>query len=100
VCLCDWQSHKLQRNVGNCAKAHFCAYTSCQNRYMNEEFQTVARVAELLGVSKDTVRRLFADEPGVIDLGRHKPALERRRYRVLRIPMSVLDRVLNRKRVK
>jgi predicted transcriptional regulator len=67
---------------------------------MDEQLRTVAEIAELLGVSTDTVRRLFADEPGVIDLGRHEPALDRRRYRVLRIPMSVLDRVLNRKRVK
>jgi predicted transcriptional regulator len=37
---------------------------------MNEKFRTVAEVAEMLGVSRDTVRRLFADEPGVIDLGR------------------------------
>ena len=30
----------------------------------------MAQVAKMLGVSKDTVRRLFADEPGIIDLGR------------------------------
>jgi hypothetical protein len=67
---------------------------------MNEEYRTVAQVAEMLGVSKDTVRRLFADEPGIIDLGRHATALGKRRYRVLRIPVSVLDSVVNRKRVK
>ena len=67
---------------------------------MNEQFRTVAQVAEMLGVSKDTVRRLFADEPWVIDLGRHEPTPSKRRYRLLRIPDSVLDRVLNRKRVK
>jgi hypothetical protein len=54
----------------------------------------------MLGVSKDTVRRLFADEPGIIDLVRHETAQGRRRYRLLRIPDSVLDRVLTRKRVK
>jgi hypothetical protein len=67
---------------------------------MNEQFRTVAEVAQMLGVSKDTVRRLFADEPGIIDLGRHETAQGRRRYRVLRIPASVLDGVVNRKRVK
>jgi len=67
---------------------------------MNEEFRTVAQVAEMLGVSKDTVRRLFADEPGIIDLGRRETTRHKRRYRVLRIPASVLDRVVNRKRVK
>lgn len=59
----------------------------------------MAQVAELLGVSKDTVRRLFADEPGTIDLGRRETARHKRRYRVLRIPAAVLDKVLNRKRV-
>jgi hypothetical protein len=67
---------------------------------MNKELRTVAQVAQMLGVSRDSVRRLFADEPGIIDLGRHETALDRRRYRVLRIPDSVLDRVLNRKSVK
>jgi hypothetical protein len=91
---------KLQRNVGKCAKAHFCAYTSWQNRNMDEQLRTVAEIAELLGVSTDTVRRVFADEPGIIDLGRHETEQHKRRYRVLRIPESVLDRVVNRKRVK
>lgn len=67
---------------------------------MHEELRTVAQIAKMLGVSKDTVRRLFADEPGIIDLGRHQTAQGRRRYRLLRIPDSVLDRVLNRKSVK
>jgi len=67
---------------------------------MDEQLRTVAEIAEMLGVSTDTVRHLFADEPGVIDLDRHEPAQGRRRYRLLRIPDSVLDRVVNRKRVK
>lgn len=67
---------------------------------MDEQLRTVAEIAELLGVSTDTVRRVFADEPGIIDLGRHETEQHKRRYRVLRIPESVLDRVVNRKRVK
>jgi hypothetical protein len=67
---------------------------------MTEQFRTVVEVAEMLNVSKDTVRRLFADEPGVIDLGRRETMVGRRRYRVLRIPTSVLNRVVNGKRVK
>jgi len=51
---------------------------------MNEQFRTVAEVAEMLGVSRDTVRRMFADEPGVIDLGRRNNTKGKRRYRVLR----------------
>lgn len=67
---------------------------------MNEQFRTVAEVAQMLGVSKDTVRRLFADEPGVIDLGRRESTRGKRRYRVLRIPSSVVNRVLNNRSVK
>jgi hypothetical protein len=67
---------------------------------MNDEFRTVAKVAEILGVSKDTVRRLFADEPGVIDLGRHEPTRGKRRYRVLRIPSGVINRVLTSRSVR
>ncbi len=67
---------------------------------MNEQFRTVAEVAEMLGLSKDTVRRLFADEQGVIDLGRHEPTRGKRRYRVLRIPSAVVARFLERRSMK
>jgi hypothetical protein len=73
---------------------------NCQNRYMNEEFRTVARVAEMLGVSTDTVRRLFSNEPGVIDLGQREMSRGKRRYRVLRIPSTVVARFLERRSVK
>ena len=72
----------------------------CQNRYMNEEFRTVAQVAEMLGVSGDTVRRLFSNEPGVIDLGQRETNRGKRRYRVLRIPSAVVARFLERRSVK
>ena len=67
---------------------------------MNEQFKTVAEVAEMLGVSKDTVRRLFADELGVIDLGRREATRGKRRYRVLRIPNAVVARFLEHRSVK
>jgi hypothetical protein len=67
---------------------------------MDEQFRTVAEVADMLGVSTDKVRRLFADEPGVIDLGRHDGTPSRRRYRLLRIPDSVWERVMSRKRIR
>jgi hypothetical protein len=63
-----------------------------------QEFFTVDEIAKMLKISSDTIRRRFENEPGVIDLGaaerRHK-----RRYRVLRIPASVLHRFLHQKRV-
>jgi DNA-binding LacI/PurR family transcriptional regulator len=67
---------------------------------MNEEFRTVAQVAEMLGVSGDTVRRLFSNEPGVIDLGQREISRGKRRYRVLRIPSAVVARFLERRSVK
>jgi hypothetical protein len=43
-------------------------------------------------LSKDTVRRIFQKEPGVVVLGNEARACKRR-YRTLRIPQSVLQRV-------
>lgn len=67
---------------------------------MNEEFRTIGKVAEMLGVSTDTVRRLFCNEPGVIDLGQRETSRGKRRYRVLRIPSAVVARFLERRSVK
>ena len=58
---------------------------------------TPAQVAEAWGVSTDTVRRMFEAEPGVFVIqpppGRFS---RRRRYRTLRIPASVVERVHRR----
>jgi hypothetical protein len=46
----------------------------------------------MLNISRDTVRRMFSSEPGVINVGpRHGAG---RRYCVLRIPRGVLNSVL------
>lgn len=56
---------------------------------------TVAEVAELTGFSRQTVTALFDKEPGVLVIKR--PAgLEKRRYRSIRIPAHVYQRVLRR----
>lgn len=59
---------------------------------MGEEYLTVAAVAEKLNISRDTVRRMFVSEPGVINVGPSHGASCR--YRVLRIPLGVLKRVM------
>jgi AraC-like DNA-binding protein len=64
----------------------------------DSEFLTVAQVAERWGLSSDTITRIFADEPGVIALGKENPRGKRRRV-TLRIPMEVVERV-KRKRAK
>jgi hypothetical protein len=66
---------------------------------MQEQFYTVAEAAEILKVSTDKVTRMFADESGVLDLGSPERS-HKRRYRVLRIPHSVFNRVLYKKRIQ
>lgn len=60
---------------------------------------TVAEVARLMGLSIRTVQRFFLKEPGVLILER--PAkLHKRRYRSIRIPRFVYERVVGRLTVK
>ena len=68
-----------------------------------EDVLTVAEIAVLLRLSKDTTRRIFLDEPGVLKIGQPTRLVGRkyrRRYFVLRIPTSVFERVRDRLRQK
>jgi hypothetical protein len=57
-----------------------------------EQFYTPADTARRWRISVDLVRRIFEFEPGVlIFIGSRSRA--KRRYRTLRIPQSVLERV-------
>jgi hypothetical protein len=60
--------------------------------HLPEKFYTVRELATEWRVSEDTVRRLFEKEPGVLVLGDSSPR-RKRRYRTIRIPASVLERV-------
>lgn len=60
---------------------------------------TVAEVAALMGLSRQTVTRLFQHEPGVIVLERPE-RLHKRAYRSIRIPHVAYERVVNRLMVK
>jgi hypothetical protein len=62
------------------------------------EWLTPQDVALELRVSTDTVMRRFAHEPGVIDLGTPETC-HHRRHRVLRIPRTTLNRVVQTSRV-
>ena len=62
---------------------------------MSTQLLTVRDVAEVLQCSEDSVIRRFAKMDGVIDLG--KTTLGVRRYRVLRIPKTVVERYLTSK---
>ena len=57
---------------------------------------SVAHVAERWGLSADTVRRLFEREQGVLVIEPPRGRFSRRRYRTLRIPESVAERVHHR----
>jgi len=60
-----------------------------------ETLYTVAEIALAWKLSEDKVRRIFESEPGVLVL-ENKGKVYKRRYRTLRIPMSVLQRVYRR----
>lgn len=57
------------------------------------ELLTIEEVAKILNVSPDTVTRRFAKVKGVIDIGSPETP-KRRRYRVLRIPKTVVEKFL------
>jgi hypothetical protein len=59
---------------------------------MSDPLLTVKDVAHVLQCSENSVIRRFAKLDGVVDMGRQ--TLGVRRYRVLRIPKSVVERYL------
>jgi len=72
----------------------------CRTRGMTEKLvYTVAEVAAMMGLSRSTVTRLFEREPGVIILKRPE-LMHKRRYRSIRIPCAVYERVVRRLTVK
>lgn len=74
------------------------SFTASHHTAIGEGDLSVNEVAKITGLSRWSVIRRFENLPGVIDHGspetRHK-----RRYRVLRIPRSVLRQYLHQHRV-
>jgi hypothetical protein len=60
-----------------------------------ERHYTVDDVAEMWKLSRDSVRRLFRDEPGVLAIS-PRQRRGKRAYVTLRIPASVVERVYRR----
>lgn len=58
--------------------------------YLERHFKP-EELAEQWGYSVDSIRRLFANEPGVVRLSRHRPG--KRAYCSLRVPAAVAARV-------
>jgi hypothetical protein len=61
-----------------------------------ERHYTVKEIASLLNLSDDAVRKIFEEEPGVLVLGNATPGRGKRRYRTLRIPEKIVERVHRR----
>lgn len=61
----------------------------------NQTHYTVEQVAEMWNMSRDSVTRLFRDEPGVMKITRPGNRYKRA-YTTIRIPESVLNRVYSR----
>ena len=57
-----------------------------------EKHYSVAELATTWNLSKNTIRRMFENEPGVLKWGRDEGRF-RRRYSTLRIPETVVSRV-------
>ena len=62
---------------------------------LSARYYSVKEISDLLNLSQDSVRKLFQNEPGVLVLG-DQSSKYKRRYTTLRIPESVLRRVLRR----
>lgn len=59
-----------------------------------KETLTTAEIAALTGFSRSTVTRMFERERGVLILMRPE-TLHKRRYRSIRIPRAVFERVID-----
>jgi hypothetical protein len=66
-----------------------------EDAVLSEPYLTPAEIAQRWRMSVDSVVRLFEHEPGILILG-NPTSKHRRRYRTIRIPISVLARVEKR----
>lgn len=57
-----------------------------------ERHYAVTEIAEMWSLSVDKVREIFESEPGVLVIEERSPR-QKRRYRTLRVPQTVLERV-------
>lgn len=62
---------------------------------MEKNAFSVREVAALTGWSPQTITRMFEDEPGVFVLER-PTKMNKRRYRSIRIPRAVYERVIRK----
>jgi len=65
-----------------------------------EPLLTIPEITKLLRIDRHTACRLFADEPGVVVIGNRETRRGQRKYRMLRVPTAVLNRVIARMTVR
>lgn len=58
----------------------------------NEKHYSIIEISQLWALSQKTVRKIFENEPGVIQWGTTE-TMRKRGYRTLRVPETVLQRV-------
>jgi hypothetical protein len=68
--------------------------TSPKTSALEDRHFTIRELSKMWHFSEEFVRQLVKDEPGVTEWVRQRPG--RRRYRVLRIPQSVAERLYRR----
>jgi hypothetical protein len=61
------------------------------------KFLTIQQVADILRLSPESVAKLFTNAHGVVDLS--FGGTSNRRYRVLRIPVTALERFLQERKI-
>ena len=66
---------------------------------MEKQAYSVSEVAAMTGLSRNTVIRMFEHEKGVLILDRPE-LMHKRRYRTIRIPHAVYERIRNRLTVR
>lgn len=73
-------------------------HASNASKLLQEEVFTSDELAKRMKFHPSTIRKIFVDEPGVFRLG-HPGGSGRSQYFSLRIPASVVERVLGRMQV-
>lgn len=89
-------SGKHDQYADHCT-CHGCLPT--QRGLLDKPALTVAEVGRLMGLSRQTVTRMFQHERGVLIVGCSEK-LHKSKYRSIRIPRAVYERVIGRISVK
>lgn len=87
MCLCDLEG-ALDRSSGEGVQKTPLAR-------FQEPHYTVDEIATAWKLSRDTVRKIFEKEPGVLVFGSER-SRRKRGYHTLRVPESVMERVHRR----